>query len=365
MSEGNRYYVWPVADERTLTLAMLLLIGLFAMAVWLEFYRRRRDRTLRLKAEWRAVKEICDDRDLLPEDWKFLRAILGQYAPDRPYLAITKRGLFDECVARYIHATATGKEVSTFVARGIHLRDIRSRLGLDYVPFGQRIHTTRSLQVKQRLSAAPTSGAPPEWFQFVISDVNEATFSMVLLDRDAKPTFKAGDNLKFRLWRDEDARYLFETQLWTVNSEDEVWTLRHADAMTRNQSRAYFRLRIDQNATVAVLNASLKNDYEGIYEWPAVTEVRGRITSLSGGGIALAFQQPIPKQVLLRLAMSLPGQKETTTVIVRPIASQTQTGGRCLLRGMFVAMSDETRDVITRYALSKQKLPNSGEKADH
>lgn len=356
MSEGTRYYVWPVADERTLTLAMLLLVGLFAGAVGLELYRRKRDRKLRLRAEWRAVKDLCDERELSSDDWNMLRAILSQYAAEHPYLAVTKRTIFDECIARYFQAISTRESDSEMAERGARLREIRMNLGLDYVPFGRRIHTTRSLQRGQHVWAVAATGEALEWYHFEIVEVNESAFTMTLVGQDVRPQLPTGATLKFRLWREEDARYLFEAKLIGSNVDKGLWVLRHADTMTRNQSRAYYRLRVEQSVTVSILNASLKEDYEDIFSREEVTQVRGRITSLSGGGLAVVFQQPVPKQVLLRIPVSIPSLGGTLLVAVRPVASQSLSGGRCFLRGVFVAMDDETRETITRYIFSKQKI---------
>ena len=365
MSEDTPFYVWPVADERTLTLVMLLLVGTFVGAVFLELYRRRRDRALRLRAEWRGVKEFCDERELFSEDWGLLRAILLQYAADRPYAAVTKRTVFDECIARYVQALSATESDAVLEERGVRLREIRVQLGLDFVPLGRRIYTTRSLQPKQLLWAAAASGNPPTWYHFAVADVNEVSFSMVLIGEDTQPEFPPDTRLKLRLWREEDARYLFEAVVLREDKESRVWVLRHAESMTRNQSRVYFRLRMEQAVQVSVLNATLNDNYDGIYEWEAVTQLRGRVTSLSGGGLAIVFQQPLPKQVLLRIPLSIPSLGGVLQVIVQPISTQTLSGGRCFLRGMFVAMDEGTREAITRYIFSKQKLIARVEKADH
>lgn len=363
MPEGSPYYVWPVADEQTLVWIMLFLIGIFVGAVCLELYRRRRDKSLRLRAEWRGAREFCDERDLLTEDWTLLRAMLQQYAADHPFAAVTKRTKFDECLEHYFKAIALVEKEDAVIERGIRLRHIRVQLGLDYVPLGQRIHTTRSLKLKQRLSVSNADGAP-DWQQFVITDMNEATFRISFAGPGGPPAVAPGSHLKCRLWRDEDARYLFDVILLNVDPEKGGWEVWHADTITRNQSRAYFRLRMEQSVEVSILDASLKEDYKGIYDREAVTQVRGRLTSLSGGGLAIAFQQPIPKQVLLRFAISIPSLGGALRVIVRPIASQSLAGGQCQLRGMFVNMDEETREAITRYIFSKQKLLSSTDAAE-
>ena len=354
MPDTPRFYVWPMADQFTLTLAMLLLVGLFAGAVLLEFYRRRRDRQLRLKAEWRGVRELCQDRELPEDDWNLLKAIIAQYAPGAPYKAVTKRKLFDSCMVRYfraLRATASEEEAQ----RGVQLRDIRMQLGLDYVPLGQRIQSTRELQTGQSVWAAAAAGPEPQWRHFTVARVDEAFFALELVGAEAPPEHRAGGVLKFRFWREEDARYVFDAPLHKVVAKPPSWQVRHVESMTRNQARAHFRVRFDQTTTAGVLSALLSEDYTDLLHRPVVTQVRGRITSLSGGGLAVVFQQPVPKQVLLRVPFTVPNHEERLVTHVQPVGMQHLPGGRSLLRGRFVGVDDETRDIITKCIFLKQK----------
>jgi len=362
LPETPRFYVWPAADERTMTLAMLALVALFASAVLLELYRRRRDRALRLKAEWRGVRELCQDREMADEDWNLLRAILAQYAPRAPYAAVTRRRTFDECIQRYFEALwATAPDWEVF-ERGLQLRDVRTQLGLDYVPLGQRIHSTRELYCGQSVWAALAHGHEPDWRHYTVAAVDEARFSLELIGAEVLPEIAAGDVLKFRFWREDDARYVFDAPVLAPVAKPPGWTIAHVESLTRNQARAHFRIPHDQVVTVGILNAPLGEEYGDLDARPPVTDVRGRITSLSAGGLAVAFQQPVPKQVLLRVPVALPDAGEPMVIYVRPVGTRNLSGGRSLLRGRFVALDDERREAIARYVILKQKhsVPDAG-----
>jgi len=356
------FYIWPVADQRTLTLAMLALVGLFVGAILLELYRRRKDRALRLQAEWRGVRELCRDREVTDSDWSLLKAIIAQYAADAPYKAVTKRKLFDRCMSRYFQALWATARPEEVIDRGMQLRDIRRQLGLDYVPLGQRIQSTRELQEGHSVWAAHASGHEPTWRHFIVTSIDEACFTLELVGDEAVPDFAAGNVLKFRFWREEDARYVFDAPVFRTADKPPSWTVAHVEALTRNQARAHYRISFDQSVTVSVLNAPLNDDYEDLALRPVVTQVRGRITSLSGGGLAVAFQQPIPKQVLLRLPISVPNHDKQLIVHVRPVGTRNLSGGRSLLRGRFVALDEDRREIITRCIFLKQKHNSSEER---
>lgn len=362
MPETPPYYVWPMADGRTLTLAILFLVGLFVGAVLLELYRRRKDKHLRLQAEWRAVRDFCRERELLDDDYHLIRAIIAQYAGETPFKAVTRRHLFDTCMGKYFRTLAATSEIGIVAERGIQLREVRVRLGLDYVPLGQRIYSTRELYNGQTLWCALADGTEPRWFHVTVASVDEAYFHIEPVGTDATPDFSEGNQLKMRLWREEDARYLFDAQVHNVSQRPRSWTIGHVEALTRNQARAHFRIRFEQAASVQVLSAPVDADYSGLGSRPAVTQLHGRVSSLSGGGLAIVFSQPVPTQVILKIPVQLPHETERRTVYVRPIGSQRISGGRSLVRGKFVALDEETQDAITRYVFLKQKQNASDEK---
>lgn len=207
--------------------------------------------------------------------------------------------------------------------------------------------------------AAHATGHEPNWRHFTVSAIDEACFKVELVGDEAPPDFAAGHVLKFRFWREEDARYVFDAPVYRTSAKPLSWTVAHVDSLTRNQARAHYRIGFDQSVTVSILNAPLNDDFEDLERRPVVTQVRGRITSLSGGGLAVAFQQPVPKQVLLRVPISVPNHEEHLLVYVRPVGSRNLSGGRSLLRGRFVALDDEQREIITRCIFLKQKYNSS------
>ena len=301
------------------------------------------------------MRDLFDEREVRGEDRNLLLAIINQYEPEHPGRAVTKRHVFDGCMERYFQTLEATADPETIAQRGAQLRDVRSRLGLDYVPLGQRILSTRELYDGQVLWASPASGLEPRWFHLKCVKVDEAFFYLVPIGKDGAPEFKPGEAIKFRLWREDDARYLFEARIFQVDRDPLVWRVSHADRLTRNQARAHYRIRFDATVQVSILNAPAGERVERIDSDLPIMQIYGRIASLSGGGMAVHFQQPMPKQMLMRVPFRLPGQDRTFVTFVRPTAAQNVGGGCSVVRGKFIAMDDETRDGITRYIFQKQK----------
>jgi c-di-GMP-binding flagellar brake protein YcgR len=355
VSEKIQLLTWPGADTRDVT--MFIGVGLFflALAIVLDTHRRRRDRKILVASERRQVNDLLDEREVEGDDRSLILSIIDHYAAANPYQFATRRPVFDGCMDLYFKALASTADAELLARRGAQLREIRSRLGLDYIPLGQRILSTRELFAGQTLWACPASGHEPRWFQVETVAVDEAFFYVSPVGVDGVPEFEPGDVVKFRLWREDDARYLFETRIYSIEEESHGWRVSHVSTLIRSQARAHYRIRFNSTEQISILNATLGDDYEGLLFSPAVTQLHGRITSLSGGGMAISFQQPMPKQMIMRVPFRLPGSDQLIVALVRPTGSQNIGGGRSLVRGRFVAMDDETRDTITRYVFLKQK----------
>lgn len=355
MSERIQLLTWPGADAHDKIL--FIGIGLFflSLAVMLELHRRRRDRKILLASERRHANDLFEEREVQGEDKKLLLSIIDQYAAEHPFRFATRRHVFDGCMDQYFQSLAFTADAGTLAQRGAQLRDIRSRLGLDYVPLGQRILSTRELYEGQALWACPASGHEPRWFHLKTTSVDEAFFCVAPVGVGGAPDFKSGDAVKFRLWREDDARYLFESRIFQIDRDSLAWRMNHVSALTRSQARAHYRVRYDETVQVSIMNATLGDQVEGLLSSPAVTQLHGRITSLSGGGIAIHFQQPMPKQMLMRVPFHVPGMDRSIVAFVRPTGAQNVGGGCSVVRGKFVAMDNDTRDAIARYVFIKQK----------
>lgn len=355
MTDLSKILIWPMADGRDVALMFGSGLFMLAGAIMLELRRRRQERKRFLASERRALSDLLEDREVDGNDKKLVMGIVEKYAADQPYRFATRRHVFDGCMDRYFNALSETADEETIALQGAQLRDVRTRLGLDYVPLGQRILSTRELYSGQVLWACPALGREPRWFQLKTTTVDEAAFYLVPVGSDGAPDFQPGDVVKFRLWREDDARYLFEARIAGRESDPLTWRADHAVSLTRSQARAHYRIRFDDTAHISILNAPLGDRVEGLDTSPPVTQMYGRITSLSGGGLAISFQQPMPKQMVMRVPFKLPGFDPLIVAHVRPTGAQNVGGGRSLVRGKFVGMDEETRDAITRYVFQKQK----------
>lgn len=352
MSEPFRIYEWPRAGAQTFVWAVVLVLCLFACAVFIEVFRRRSQRRLRLAAEWEVVRQIAAQRDLSKAEWSVLEQLIRRHAPEAPHRAVTVRQQFDVCIERDLEEVQRLNDTEAFAGRGILLRDLRTQLGLDYIPFGQRIHSTRELYLDQIiLIAGPGEGVARH--RMKVSSVDEAYFRLVPESPGEAPAFRPGDELRFRMWREQDGRYVFSAKVAAIEEAPRTWVFAHAQELRRTQARAHFRIGYDQNAEISIVAAPRGDDVNDLDLRPVITRLRGRVTSLSGGGASVVVPQPLPNQVLLRFFLDIGNQD--LQVAMRPVAVTPLFGGQYLARGPFFFADEETQDLITHFVFKRQQ----------
>ncbi len=336
-----------------LVFGVLLFVGAGAAV---EISRRREATRKRLTREWDSVRVIFRTRKMSAEDVGFIEDWVRRYAKKYPLKAVSTREGFEQLVATGISqrrdAAATLNE-----ELGIRLRGIRAALGLDHVPAGQGMISTRELSDGQWMSIARADEHPHHFFRVMVEDVNDACFYVSYKDGPAAtaPKLAAGTQVRCSLWRGEDARYTFETTIAAFDAPPPTWTLTHTDKLARSQNRAHFRIRHDQEITAGVLNAPLPgSNAADLATRPIVTRLAGRISSLSAGGCAIVFQQSVARHVLLRILVDVPGGSPIE-VEVEIVSTAHISGGRHLVRGKFLGLSDDARDRIARYVHIKQQ----------
>jgi hypothetical protein len=346
MSGSGNVLIWYAA---------WVTLGVLGLAVTIEILRRARDRRRRRAAEWQTVEAIAREKELSQEELEILRGMLHRRCPGAPLRAITVRQQFDRCVEDEIAALTAAKDTRALERQGELLRDIRVRLGLDYVPYGQRIHSTSELYRGQAVWAADQTGADLKWRRLNVTAVDEACFHLAPSGDEPLPALRPGDSVQCRMWREEDARYAFSVVLTRSSEEPPEWLFRHTADLQRTQSRAHFRIRYEPGVSLGIVNAPVDGDMTDVAERPVVARLRGRFISLSGGGFAVMVDQPMPRQVLLRATLELDPETPPVDVTARIVTTAPLSAGRYLVRAAFAGMSDELRDQVTHFVFHKQQ----------
>ncbi len=330
---------------------------LMFVAVGIELYRQGRNRRRRRQESWKTLGVIARDKELSPEERTLLEELARRWSPDDPHRMVSVRHLFDQAVESELEEFRKHGNIAEFERVGLLLHDVRTRLSLDYVPIGQRIHSTRELYVAQELWIARASVSPPKWLRGSVVNIDESYLSIRIVGSvDEREQFTREEEVRVRMWREEDARYLFTIRFAREDREPSALLFFHTSDLTRMQSRDFYRVRYEQNVTVGILNAPVDGVEQDTRERQVVTKLRGRVTNISAGGLALVAPQAIPSQVLIRVTLefNLPGS-QPVTVDARLVSSVPLSGGRYLVRATFFGIDDESRETIAHYVMHRQQ----------
>ena len=366
LPERTTVPLWfPETDTSALIAIFISAITVIGLLILAEYLRRRYLRITRVRREWRVVDEILRTKEFSPEERQILFDLIERYAPEEPIRAITQNTLFNHCIERAMNAVLNTPEA--FSERGDALRQIRVRLGLDFVPFGLPISSTRDLHVGQALWVAPGVTGGLQWTRATIVGIDEARFriapraesstdtSGMSPARTGTPSFGQEEVVRFFLWREDDARYEFRAALIASSQDPMEWIFHHVTPINRIQVRNHYRVRFDQQTTVRILRAPKEDEHMlGYAEKRTLAHLSGRICSLSAGGLAVVTAQPAPLHAFLRVKIHLP-EEGTVDVEARIVSVEPITAGRCLLRGKFVDISENTQDTISRYVWRRQQ----------
>ena len=346
---------FPEPSTMALILLAMAIVALLAILFGNEYLKLATRTKNRERVQNQTIDEIFEDKKLSDEEKELMHDILHHHAYENPLRAVTTRDGFGECVEKEIERLIREGAPGEFQRTGVKLRDIRVTLGLDYVPIGKPIFSTRELHVGQIMSIEDNNDNAKRKHRMVITNIDEAFLYISPEKRLAPSTFKDGSTISCDLWRDEDGRYTFDARIVYFGTEQGEWRISHPPGrLQRLQSRKYFRMRFDQNVDVGLLNASIHDDDTFLRQRKAVTQIRGKITSLSAGGCAIVFQQPIAKNVMLRIELEIEDHP-VITAEAKIIAANNISGGRTLVRTRFVNIDDPSRDVISRHLLKKQQ----------
>jgi c-di-GMP-binding flagellar brake protein YcgR len=344
---------FPAPTTFGLALLLAVFLALLAGAVLLDRQRRHRLSRAGQISQWAAAERVIEERRLNPDEAALLRDALKRHARNEPLEAVSTRLAFGRMVDAAMRQSAGRLNENDFRQYGIRLRDIRIQLGLDAITLGQQILSTRELDGGQRIEVAPEG--TENWLYLHVSDVDEAYFYLRYRGEPPAPALPgASQRVKCNLWRDEDGRYSFVTTVVATEHAPPLLILAHTSELNRTQTRNHFRVRHDQSTTIGVLSATLKDEPNDLRLRQPVTRLRGRITSLSAGGCAVVVQQPVSKQMLLRIALDLPGQKPLD-LHAKIVSTLPISGARHLLRVKFVNLPDESVDAISGHVMRKQQ----------
>jgi c-di-GMP-binding flagellar brake protein YcgR len=355
----------------------LIIAGLVvgAIAVVLELIRGRIAQRKKGEELWRDFEEVAIERGLSADELNLCREMAQENVPDKPLRLLTSKEVFDTCAGKRMSALrATGATAEELEAASDMLGDIRKRLGLTFVPFGRRLHSTRGLQPDQKLTIELEKGPSGMRFLATVLDVTDLGIIISPPEGSAgQVTLEPGQNVAVAFWRGDDARYMFKTQVHkSLVSPKLAIVLAHADRLERTQARTFYRVRLSVPTTIAPLALRDPAELERVSDissLPSRGRFEGSITSLSGGGMSIVSRARVNVDDLLLVEIDLlrayaqmevaapDDARETTAIdaVCKVVGVSALPGPRYLTRASFALINEMDRDRIVRFVNVKEQ----------
>jgi len=355
--------IWPDFTSPEMLMALALVGGLFILAILIELNRRRRDKNRRRIASWVATRQLLLDKSIPSECIDIFLPLLHKYTNHAPLQVLHHHRQYEEFVD---HVLSNQPEELNFIeldTLGELLRLVRSSLGLDFVPTGQRIHSTRELHLGQHIALIPLTQDHSEWGQCKVSAINDAFFCVSLKGRNNPDKLTKQKRLAFSMWREDDARYTFSTTIAKTNPSAGEVVLHHTNEFDRIQSRAHFRIRFRKEILIEVLSVQDSSSFAALISSKVIRKCQGETYSLSAGGISFVIDLIVDPGNMIRIHLPLLEDTNPLSLDARVVGCSEMGTTKYLVRCAFVGISDNAQETISQFVLQRQQEQRAAEEA--
>jgi len=337
-----------------------LAVILFIVAILIELLRRRTVVRGNIASSRRDFELLGARKGLTRQEIRQMYELAKRSDVASPFPLATSALRFDEAVHAELGRLRRTADEGDGIAQVYSA--IREKLGLSDIPLGHVLPSSRFLSVGQQLVVGKADAPTEPGYPAEIVALDDAGITISWPARgDKKADVHVDNRLRVAMWRANDARYFFDTDVKRILSEVEPrLVLRHTRDITRIQSRKFFRIEVNIPVVLHYVPGERVNS-ETTVDIPvgAVSRVRrfsARLTTLSGGGISMVCDQNIPVDSVLRSHMPLEGVGTPAPVACRVLsASTSRRAGRYVLRAQFIAIDEEDRDRLFRYVSLKEQ----------
>ena len=298
----------------------------------------------------RIFENLAQEKGLDEEDERLLWRMAGEARLLDPLLIFSSISAFegaeDRELSRLSEEDDAGREELTD-----RLQALKRKLRLDRLPLGWALRHTREIPVGQRIRVGFKRDETTRFCSCTVVEIDAngiRVAPIVKADRDALKEVAPEETLYVRFWRRDDTEYKFRTHiLLEGEQEDEMLLLAHTGDLERVQRRDFFRLPVHIPMTLYVIpdveTASLSPGdlrVKGL----ATIRLKGVLTNLSAGGIALRSETAVEEGELLMVDPEVRTPFSLEGIACRTIRSKHEPGEDYVHHFEFINVNDTLRD---------------------
>lgn len=260
--------------------AIFFLISLIILIIVAYLLYLNISKKLKTKYKYREFEKFAKEKELTEEEY----TILWNYSLklDRdPFLSLEFKSPFEKVIDMYIKENLNFNEEL--------IRDMRKKLGFDYLPYFVPLTTTKDIDIFQGGVLKVVSNN--RTYQVALYDKDELYMYWVITT-DTHVDINANDIVKVNFVRKSDAAYTIESKIDDVLIEDGkvIVKIPHTFELTRIQRREYPRVERDIDAILD------REDGENI------KSVHAKIMNISPSGAMVCMDPQIKDSISLKIA---------------------------------------------------------------
>jgi len=351
------FKIIPASPE--VVTAFIVLLGFMVfitVGVQVVIYLIKRRKMILERWEW--FYRMCEAKDLSEEEMKLLRDMIKRCKIKKPAGIFKSINLFDKCVNLEFKRLSNSEiEMEEFAD---DISEIRQKLHFDRFPTGEILNSTRGIPFNQRVRIEVEVEGRKRHFRTKVLGVKEDSI-VILMPKHEKfrEVCSVGQAIEVYFWRSGDAGYTFSTVITNVVYEEpEIFYIEHSDKIERTQRRLYYRIDISLPLYFIPLSPEQRaeiRENRHIKFAKDVKPVKGRIASLSGGGLSFVSDTTLPNGKMLWFEINLYGSEPISDVYGRVVRSKKLPENKFKLYIDFALIPEKEREIIIGFVAAKQR----------
>ncbi len=307
---------------------------------------------------WEWFYRMCEAKDLSEEEMKLLRNMITRCKIKNPTGIFKSIKLFDKCVNLEFKRLSNSEIERDEFADDIS--EIRQKLHFDRFPTGEILNSTRGIPFNQRVRIEVEIEGRRRHFRTKVLEVKEDSIIILMpKHRVFREVCSAGQAIEVYFWRFGDAGYTFSTVITNVEYEEpEVFYVEHSDKIERTQRRLYYRIDISLPLYFTPLSQEQRaeiRENRHIKFANDVKHVKGKITSLSGGGLSFVSDTTSPNGKILWFEINLYGSEPISDIYGRVVRSKKLPENKFKLYIDFALIPEKERELIVGFVAARQR----------
>lgn len=348
---------WKSADWGIIILLLVIMLGGLGVLVFFHLRSKYKEAADQREFDDNVFVESAERVGLTEREISELRSLLRHEPSSSPQAVFQSVSFFERCLhaeVQELQHTRMPAEERDMLATV--LRNIRTKLGFNVLPFEHPLVSTRNISVGQVLSVFGQSRKSPLIQRAAVVDNTPFLLRIQYnVQQEDAVKFSLGDPVKLVFARQNDGFYGIPIQVAGFDNAGTV-SFYHTLDLKRNQLRQYVRIEVNIPLKFRLITTSDPDKSEV----KRGQMVEGRVADISGGGMSFLSSVALKPGDTVSLNFRLPQTAFGGTVgrILRVSLQEGRTQTQFRHHVEFQNLPQGKRERIVKYVFERQRQIN-------